>query len=317
MLYLATSQALSRSTPSTRITRSREEMALRRGLLICSALLVAGVAALFADSSTAARSPQSMASSLGASPAERLAKITPEPASERRIPPGRACPPNTPGCLKTPGATTYASFLEWVARNVDRMYQREAAAADVPWSTPRHYLLSGSRTARTNCGGVGTELVTTDSGPFWCGLDRGGSIYLTMSWLKKEAFPNGDYKSKDFALAFVVAHEWAHHAQYRLLFTEKFLFRLRSIHVELMADCLAGVWAKSVYHESLLEPGDFDEAVALSKALGDYPGTRPTSEGAHGTAKQRSEWLRRGYESASGARCRTWESKSLPSLLPP
>ena len=231
------------------------------------------------------------------------------------MPPGRACPANTPGCLKTPGATTYASFLKWVAQNVDRMYKREADAADVPWSSPRYHLMSGSRTVRTECGSGGSELVTADTGPFWCGLDRGGAIYLTMGWLKKEAFPAGSYKSKDFALAYVVAHEWAHHAQYRLLFTDKFLFRLRSIHIELMADCLAGIWARSVYHQSLLEPGDFDEAVDFAMALGDYPGTRPGSAGAHGTSKQRSEWLRRGYESASGGSCRTWEAKGLPSLL--
>ena len=67
----------------------------------------------------------------------------------------------------------------------------------------------------------------------------------------------------------MVAHEYAHNLQHELGF-----FARRPLGgnaaFELQADCLAGVWANSVYRAGQLEPGDVEEAQSTALAVGDF-----------------------------------------------
>src|SRR4029453_5556925 len=42
-----------------------------------------------------------------------------------------------------------------------------------------------------------------------------------------------------------------------------------SVKLELQADCLAGVWAHSVYARGDLEPGDIEEGLTAAQSVGD------------------------------------------------
>ena len=80
----------------------------------------------------------------------------------------------------------------------------------------------------------------------------------------------------DFAWAYVIAHEVGHHVQH-LRGTDDEVRRLQredpdqanplSVRLELQADCYAGVWAHSVFDQ--LDPGDVEEAITASEAVGD------------------------------------------------
>jgi predicted metalloprotease len=78
---------------------------------------------------------------------------------------------------------------------------------------------------------------------------------------------------------------------------------LLTIQRELQADCLAGLWGRSVYEEGSLERGDVEEAIQSLQNVADLPGTPPTDPGAHGNEEQRIVAFMTGYESRDGSQC--------------
>jgi predicted metalloprotease len=99
----------------------------------------------------------------------------------------------------------------------------------------------------------------------------------------------------DFAAAVVVAHEFGHHVVDEIS---------QGVRVpppqgkdsELIADCFAGAWAASVYHQGLLEEGDVEEAVAALEVIGDVG----VSEYPHGTGPERVDAFVAGYAGIEG-----------------
>jgi len=129
----------------------------------------------------------------------------------------------------------------------------------------------------------------------------------------------------DFAAAYVIAHEVAHHVQNELGILPE-VNRMRqavgqaeanalTVRLELQADCLAGVWARAV--DGLLEPGDLEEALNAAKRIGDdhlqrQAGRVPQPHTfTHGTSEQRARWFARGYEGGDVARCDTFGAERL------
>ena len=75
-----------------------------------------------------------------------------------------------------------------------------------------------------------------------------------------------------------------------------------SVRIELQADYLAGVWARSIQDRNLLDIGDIEEAMNAAHAVGDdtlqeqaYGYSVPDSF-THGTSEQRMRWFKRGYQ---------------------
>ena len=117
----------------------------------------------------------------------------------------------------------------------------------------------------------------------------------------------------DFAVAYVIAHEIGHHVQNQLGILEevdaerKRLSETRAnqltVRLELQADFFAGVWAHHADQMfNSLEEGDIDEALNAASSIGDdvlqkkYQGKVVPDSFTHGTAEQRSRWLRKGWE---------------------
>ena len=119
----------------------------------------------------------------------------------------------------------------------------------------------------------------------------------------------------------MIAHEVGHHVQ-TVTGIEGQVRQLQqqdpgrqnelSVKMELQADCLAGVWAQSVYQAGDLEAGDLEEGLGAAAAVGDDRiqasagvGVNPESW-THGSAEQRSQWFNTGFQSGDPARCDTF-----------
>jgi uncharacterized protein len=153
-------------------------------------------------------------------------------------------------------------------------------------------------------------------GPFYCPVDE--RVYLDLGFfdeLKQRYAASGD-----FAQAYVLAHELGHHIQH-LLGTDARIRQAQesnpadanqlSVRLELQADCYAGVWAHSTSQRQMLEQGDVDEALTAASAVGDdriqqrTTGRINVDSFTHGSAAQRSEWFKRGFQSGDPRSCST------------
>jgi predicted metalloprotease len=162
------------------------------------------------------------------------------------------------------------------------------------------------------------------TGPFYCPADR--KVYLDTDFFVTLSNKMG--AKGDFAAAYVVGHEVAHHVQNELGILSQ-VNRARqsmsttdsnraSVMVELQADCFAGIWARySGDRLGALESGDIDEAMNAAKQIGDdtlqrNAGRRPSPHTyTHGTSEQRQRWFARGYQSAKMNQCDTFNANQL------
>ncbi|PCH93183.1 MAG: hypothetical protein COB84_09795 [Rhodobacteraceae bacterium] len=157
------------------------------------------------------------------------------------------------------------------------------------------------------------------TGPFYCPADK--KAYLDTAFFTTLSRRMG--AGGDFAAAYVVAHEIAHHVQNELGTLGKAnAARQRmstadsnrvSVMIELQADCYSGIWARYAEERlGVIEAGDISEAINAAKQIGDdtlqrNAGQRPMPHTfTHGTSAQRQEWFARGYKSAKMAQCDTF-----------
>ncbi|HUZ92210.1 MAG TPA: neutral zinc metallopeptidase [Methylocella sp.] len=186
----------------------------------------------------------------------------------------------------------------------------------IPYVKPKLVLYSG-RTA-SGCGGAQAAM-----GPFYCPTDQ--KVYLDTSFFQdmKRRLGGGG----DFAYAYVISHEIGHHVQNLLGILPKVQAAQQraasqgnestannlSVRVELMADCLAGVWAANTERKyQFLQPGDIESAVATAQAIGDdrlqqsSRGTIVPDSFTHGSSAQRVQWLSTGLKSGEVDSCNTF-----------
>lgn len=159
------------------------------------------------------------------------------------------------------------------------------------------------------------------TGPFYCPADR--KAYLDTQFFATLSQRLG--AQGDFAAAYVIAHEVAHHVQNQLgILGQVHQARQQStqteanaltVRLELQADCLSGVWASHV--DGLLEPGDIEEALNAARQIGDdtlqrNAGRVPQPHTfTHGTSEQRARWFATGYDAGEIAACDTFRARRL------
>jgi hypothetical protein len=189
--------------------------------------------------------------------------------------------------------------------------------ANREYRAPGLVIFSGA--TRSGCGAAQSAM-----GPFYCPLDQ--KVYIDLSFFQEmqRRFKAGG----DFAYAYVIAHEVGHHVENLLGILPKVQQRQRelgeaernnlSVRVELMADCLAGVWA---YHSNeryrSLEQGDVEEAIAAAEAIGDdrlqkqSQGYAVPDSFTHGSSAQRVRWFTTGLKSGQVKACDTFRTNRL------
>ncbi|WP_262296209.1 KPN_02809 family neutral zinc metallopeptidase [Microvirga sesbaniae] len=189
--------------------------------------------------------------------------------------------------------------------------------ANRQYQAPKLVLFSDA--TRSGCGGAQSAM-----GPFYCPLDQ--TVYIDLSFFQEmqRRFRAGG----DFAYAYVLAHEVGHHVENQLGILPRVQERQQqvgraeanqlSVRVELMADCLAGVWAHhSNQRWQSLEPGDIEEAIRAAEAIGDDrlqrqgQGRVVPDSFTHGSSEQRMRWLTTGLKSGSIQACDTFRASQL------
>jgi len=176
-------------------------------------------------------------------------------------------------------------------------------------------LVEYSAMTRSGCGSAQSAM-----GPFYCPNDR--KIYLDMSFFRDMQRKLGG--GGDFAYAYVIAHEYGHHIQNLIGLLPRTQQAQRaaesqaqansiSVRVELMADCLAGVWANNAEQRwHFLEQGDVEKAIRSAQAIGDDRLRQAAGRAVvpdsftHGSSQQRVQWLQRGLQSGQVDSCNTF-----------
>ena len=171
---------------------------------------------------------------------------------------------------------------------------------------------------RSACGLTGAAV-----GPFYCPGDE--KVYIDLSFY--EELRQRFNAPGDFAQAYVVAHEVGHHVQKLLGISER-VERLQSraseveanqlsVRLELQADFFAGVFARYVQNQGVLEAGDIEEALRAASAVGDdqiqrrETGYVVPDSFTHGTSAQRLRWFKKGYDTGDIRQGDTFNASDL------
>lgn len=169
------------------------------------------------------------------------------------------------------------------------------------------------------CGGANAA-----SGPFYCPPEKKAFLDTAFFTTLEDRLGAGG----DFAAAYVVAHEIAHHVQNELgILSQANQLRSRvseaesnaiSVRIELQADCYSGIWAQAAEEKfGSIERGDIAEAMNAARQIGDDTLQRNAGQRVqphtftHGTSEQRQRWFARGFDSGNLTDCDTFSAAQL------
>jgi predicted metalloprotease len=189
------------------------------------------------------------------------------------------------------------------------------------WQPTKTIIYEGA--TQSQCGTASNQV-----GPFYCPLDK--QIYIDGAFfdvLEQQFGSSGGPLAQEY----VVAHEYGHALQDQL----GLLGRAQQdpqgpesggVRIELMADCLAGVWAKHASSapgpdgKPFLKPitdQDIKDALSAAAAVGDdriqekTQGRVNPENWTHGSAEARQRWFLQGYKSGDLNKCDTFSVASV------
>ena len=185
----------------------------------------------------------------------------------------------------------YESPFERVAvLRIDTFWAETFDAAGLEYDPPGDIVAIDEEPYETGCG---TERNIDEAAIYYCTVDD--TIYYSPDFRSLVIDLTGPYGWYN-----IVAHEWGHHIQDLLGIDASRNPELDDgyyvIEIELMADCLAGVYAQDATARGTIEQDEVDDAEAITEASGDLPETAFDDERAHGTGEQRVAAFFTGYE---------------------
>jgi predicted metalloprotease len=211
-----------------------------------------------------------------------------------------------------------AAFVEAVVEDIQMTWAEAFQAAGQDYQETTLVLFEDG--VNTACGAASSA-----TGPFYCPADR--KVYLDLSFFRELRDRFG--APGDFAQAYVIAHEFGHHVQTITGISDDVRQRQQadpgqanalSVAMELQADCLAGVWAHSIW----AEPGegaveeiteeDIREGLDAAAAVGDDRIQQQSGGGVnpetwtHGSSEDRMSWFQRGFREGSADACDTFSA---------
>ncbi len=207
-----------------------------------------------------------------------------------------------------------SKFMAVTLADTEDFWDKIFASAGRKYEKPKLVLFNG--VSRSSCGFAQAAM-----GPFYCSKDR--KVYLDLSFYSDLRRRHG--VKGDFPMAYVIAHEIAHHVQ-NISGTLGKVTKLRmasgksksnklSVMLELQADCYSGVWARS--NQKNLDDGDIKEALLAASAIGDdrlqkqAGGYVVPDSFTHGSSEQRMKWFAVGYKTGDTGQCNTFAADNL------
>jgi predicted metalloprotease len=201
------------------------------------------------------------------------------------------------------------AFLTAVTKDVDEYWTEVFAANGIEEPRVTYAWIPAGETAASACGGQDEGGTLGDSAAAYCPGDD--TIYISERFASDvangaldQALPGsaqgfgGTYG--DFAVAYIVAHEYGHQIQDELGLFERYGDQVPTSAFELQADCYAGTWANHVYENDELDEGDVQEALNAAEAVGDFDASNPQH---HGTPEQRAEAWSAGFQTGDPSAC--------------
>lgn len=204
---------------------------------------------------------------------------------------------------------------------------QEYWAAELPrygkkWQQTQTVLYDGA--TQSACGTASNQV-----GPFYCPLDK--TVYIDASFftILEDQFGSS---GGPLAQEYVVAHEYGHALQDQL----GLLGRAQqdpqgansgAVRIELMADCLGGVWAHHATTVNDPDTGtpflkpltdqDIQDALSAASAVGDdriqekTQGRVNPESWTHGSAEARQRWFLKGFKTGDLNQCDTFAVASV------
>jgi predicted metalloprotease len=197
-------------------------------------------------------------------------------------------------------------FLTAVTEDVDSYWTKVFSDSGLPEPKVSYEWIPAGQTAASACGDDSGTL-GDDAAAYCPGED---TLYISQKFATDiydgtldRALPGSSQgygkTAGDFAVAYIVAHEYGHQVQDELGLLQGDQ-RPPTVNIELQADCYAGTWAKSAYDENRLDDGDVQEALDAALAVGDFDESNPSH---HGTPEQRKGAWNSGFQSGDPSAC--------------
>ncbi len=219
-----------------------------------------------------------------------------------------ATAPATPG----PGIEDKnKEFIAVILRDTETIWTKlfKEQVQGASYTPPKVVIFTDS--VASGCGNASAAM-----GPFYCPADE--QVYIDPAFFDELATRH--HAMGDFAQAYVLAHEVAHHVQNLTGYSDianqaraqrdERLSNQMSVRLELQADFLAGVWAHHAHKEyGILEDGDMEEGINAANQIGDDTLQREAighvvpERYTHGTSAQRVKWFKKGLLSGKFKDC--------------
>ena len=185
-------------------------------------------------------------------------------------------------------------------------------------------VVSFTEAVDTGCGSA-----TSATGPFYCPADA--TVYEDLVFYDQLSSQFGA-EGGPLAEMYVTAHEFGHHIENQLGLFERADRsgtgpESDSVRIELMADCLAGMWAGNAATTedpdtgvTFLEPitrAELEQALSAAAAVGDDNIQRRSGGDvnpeafSHGSSEQRVQWFTTGYEGGTIQDCNALDAARL------
>jgi predicted metalloprotease len=206
--------------------------------------------------------------------------------------------------------------------SLDTYWSAAAPQYGFSYARPQTVIFTGQ--VNTGCGAASSAV-----GPFYCPNDK--TIYIDSSFygvLEQQFGSSGGPLAQEY----VIAHEFGHHSQNEIgvlgaAQQDPQGPESGAVRVELMADCLGGVWAHHAANTvdpdtgvTFLKPltdQDISDALSAASSVGDdriqqKTQGRVTPEAwTHGSASMRRHWFTVGYQSGDMNQCNTLQATDL------
>ena len=202
-------------------------------------------------------------------------------------------------------------FIAVILRDTEKVWTKlfQEQVQGASYTPPKVVIFSDS--VASACGNASAAV-----GPFYCPADE--QVYIDPTFFDELATRHN--AEGDFAQAYVLSHEVAHHVQNLTGFSDivnqarsqgdKRLNNQMSVRLELQADFLAGVWAHHAHKEyNILEDGDIEEGINAANQIGDDTLQRESTgrvvpeRFTHGRSDQRVKWFKKGLLSGKFKDC--------------